>query len=83
MTLLMKGCLKYINWAKKLSLIISTYYYTGKSSRKYFGRFKGLLIIYIDIKNDWVSLPKEEKAQKEFQLGINEILSYELQNQTI
>ena len=68
-----------------MSLIISTYYYTVKCSRKYFGRFKGLLIIYIyiDIKNVRVSLQKEEKTLEVFRLGLNEVLSYELQNQTI
>ena len=66
-----------------MSLIISTYYYTVKSSQKYFGRFKGLLIIYIDIKNARVSLQKEEKTLEVFRLGLNEVLSYQLQNQTI
>ena len=41
------------------------------------------IYIYIDIKNVRVSLQKEEKTLEVFRLGLNEVLSYELQNQTI
>ena len=49
-----------------------TYYYTRKSSPKYFVDFKGLLIIYNDAKNFGVSLQKKEKIQEEFPLMLNE-----------
>ena len=49
-----------------------TYYYTRKSSPKYFVDFKGPLIIYNDAKNCGVSLQKEEKIQEEFRLMLNE-----------
>ena len=38
-----------------------TYYYTGKSTPKYFILFKGPLIIYNDIKNDHRNKKKIKK----------------------
>ena len=37
-------------------------YFTSKGAPKYFACFKGPLIIYNDIKKDWISLQKEEKV---------------------
>ena len=55
-----------------------TYHYTGKSAPQYFVRFKGPLIMYNDIKNDRLSLQKEEKIQEEFGSELSEILKVNL-----
>ena len=41
-----------------------TYYYTENSAPKYFIRFKSQLIMHNDMKNDRISLQKEEKIQE-------------------